>query len=710
MVPALRLGCTFLMGLLLPPLPPLFPLLGLVLVALPWRGRDLALGLSLGALTASSHPPGPRLRGVVAVQGRVVAAPSGRRADLSVWACAEGGAPFYPCRGKVRVVFHDAVRPGTAWVVHGRGVPPPHDGLGGPQPATSMALIGARTLIWARRARPLDARPEPEPIEGYRAILAAVARGDRRGVTPDTLAVLRDTGTAHLLAISGFHVGVVAGLVGGLVDRLRRLLAPLHPAGFHAAWSWWAGATAAVLYTLSAGAPISAQRAAGIVLLGALGRSMGRTLDPWRLLVTVGIAVLMVDPAACTSAGFQLSFGAVAGILRFGPSLRQYFRALPKVGEPLAISIAATLGTLPPSAWWFQSLAPTSPLANLIAVPWMALGIAPLAAIWAYAPEPIAGIAGALGEISVATWIGTLRYLAMEPLHPAADRTRALLACAIFASPRRAWVIAVLLLCLTLHPRPVGGLEVVFFDVGQGDAALVQHPDGRRWLIDGGHSRRLVSALRRRGIYRIDRVYASHGDADHAGGLPAVLCDLDIDTLVVGRLAGHERSVEAALRCGVTLRLEPTAGEGSNDGSLAVRVESPWGDVLFTGDLTASEEQRLGPAAVLKVPHHGARDSSSDALLDRVRPGLAILSVGPNRYGHPHPETLLRYAIRGIPLLRTDQDGTIRLRLDHRGLRAGPERGRLRTYAPPPFSGERRATMKNTNTANIARQMLTPWL
>lgn len=632
----------------------------------------------LGLLVANSVPPGPVLEGPVALQGRVVAAPQGRRADLAVWACAEGGAPFLPCRGRVRVRFPEVPAIGSSWVVRGRAYPPPRIGLGGPQPADSARRVGVRSEVHARVARPLGGPTEPPSVEvGSRGVLAAVARGDRRGVDPRVWEVLRGTGTAHLLAISGFHVGVVAATVGLLVGWVSRRSAVLAPAGFHPAWAWWIGALAGVVYAWSAGAPVSAQRAAGMVVLGAVGRSLSRRLDGWRFLVVVGVAVLAVDPSALVAPGFQLSFGAVVGLLRFGGPLQGALRPLGRVGDGLAASIAATLGTLPAAAWWFQTLAPTSPLANLVAVPWMAFAVAPLAATWAYGPEPLAGWAGQLGEGAVDLLLAVLARLVTEPLTPAVGATGALLLGAMFLRARPGWVGAVLLLVLGLRARPRDALEVTFFDVGQGDAALVEHPDGRRWLVDGGRSPRIVSALRRRGIRHLDRVIASHGDADHARGLEAVLCALSVDVLDVGRVEGHESLLDAAARCDVPVVAHGTVGETANAASLVTRVESPWGSLLLTGDLDAGSEHVLGPADVLKVPHHGSSTSSSGAMLDRVRPRLAVLSVGENRYGHPHAGVLERYAERGIPVVRTDELGTVLVRFDADGIHVSGRDGPL---------------------------------
>lgn len=662
------------------------------------------LGLVLGVLLGNSVPHGPVLQGPSVVQGRVAAAPMGRQADLEVWACATGGGRFEPCRGRVRVRFPEPVALGSAWVVRGNAGAPVAPGLtGGPDPTRSARLAGVRTILSAQHAQPLGHHETSPVYQGHAGVLAAIATGDRRGVDPETWALLRDTGTAHLLAISGFHVGVVAGLVGGVFALLSRWLGAIFPSGIPRAWAWWVGALAGVAYAVFAGAPISAQRAAGVGLLAALGRSLDREIDPLRLVGLVALFVCVVDPSAIATPGFQLSFGAVLGLVRFGPPLDTLAKRLPGplrwLGGGLVATTAATLGTLPAAAWWFQAVAPGSPVANLIAIPWMGVAVVPWAVGAHVLPEPLAGLATWVGVHSLQALFWVLQFLCFEPFAPAVDGLGALLLCAIFLRPRVGWTAIVILLVLGLRSRPVEALEVRFFDVGQGDAALVDHPDGRRWLIDGGRSTALLPALRRLGVRHLDRVIVSHPDADHAAGVLPIVCALRVDLVVLGDPRGHEELLAEAARCGVPWVVRPSIHPGRNDASLVVHASSPFGSVLFTGDLEEAGEAMVQQrATVLKIPHHGSRTSSSPGLLDRVRPALAVLPVGRNFYGHPHAEVLERYADRGIPVLRTDA-GELVVRLDARGLsvlQAGV--------------WTRRAITPNNTMPKSAMSTLMPWL
>ncbi|MEZ4240676.1 MAG: MBL fold metallo-hydrolase [Myxococcota bacterium] len=228
---------------------------------------------------------------------------------------------------------------------------------------------------------------------------------------------------------------------------------------------------------------------------------------------------------------------------------------------------------------------------------------------------------------------------------------------------------------MILAPRPAPpGVRLTFLDVGQGDATLVEWPDGRRWLVDGGRpSADVLGWLRRSGIRRLDAVVATHPDADHAAGLAPVVAALRVG-LVWARDPPPELAEAAAAR-GVPVAppvgtLQPWPGDpvaSDNDGSVVLR----FGPALILGDAEQAAEARVaartGPVPVLRVGHHGSATSTSAVLLDAVRPAVAVVSVGRNRYGHPAPEVLARLQQRGIRVLRTDERGTIELTEAHPG-------------------------------------------
>ncbi len=557
----------------------------------------------------------------------------------------------------------------------------------------SDALVGRpaeRVLGWL----PLGA-PQPPPTLGearHRGLLLALATGRRDELPEDERALLQRTGTTHLLSVSGLHIALVASAAAALC---RLALAPLALGRWPRAARGLAGGVALVAacaYAGLVGWPVPALRSVWMVGAAVAARSLGRSQRAWSALGLAGCALVLGDPGQVFDASALLSFGAVAGILWVGPRITRWLppdapwivRSL--VGA-LATTAGATAGTLPVAAWIFQELPPLSPLANLVAVPLIG-GVATTAALIALgAPEPLAGLALAVGDESTHLALLALRPLACEPLHPAVGPLGALALALALPLYRRPALAGLLLLCgLGLRELPRGGLSVSFLSVGQGDAALLRWPDGRAWLVDGGPpGTSVLGWLRREGVERLEAVVLSHPDADHLGGMIPVLDAMEVGGLWVPREAREDEADYAALLArtrarGVPVRgagdplpgalLLAPEGESDNDRGLVLLARYRERSFLFTGDVEADAERwlapRLGPVDVLKVPHHGSRSSSTPALVAATRPTLAVISVGEgNPFGHPAPEVLARWPW----VLRTDQDGTLEVWTDGSRLR-----------------------------------------
>lgn len=645
------------------------------------------LGGILGVRAVHAVPEGPELAGRVVVQGVRVGAAQGRVGDVEVTRWCVPGAPWEAAAGRVRVRFDRTAPPsGTPLVAFGRAGPePPGSTLpGAPDPARAAARGGARTWLRTDTWRVLGPAPPVQQAAADRTgFLTALAVGDRSGVSDAHLDVLRRTGTAHVLAISGFHVGLVFGAVALTARGGLRALAVLRPRGVPIGLCWVLGLVAAGAYAVGAGAPVSAQRAALLLAGLSVARATGRVGRPLPLLGAAAVGILARDPAAVATASFQLSFGALVGLVRVGPVLLRWIP--PDLPRPVAwalkgacASIAATAGTLPAAAWWFQLVAPISPVANLVALPVVAWAIAPCAVVATWGPPALAALAGAAGSGAVELLLRCLGALPGAPWVVAAGPAGALVLLAVLAWPGRPDRVALALIA-ALGVREVGvETRVTFLDVGQGDAALVEHADGRTWLVDGGPpGERVLCWLRRRKIRRLDAIVATHGQADHIGGLGPVLEHLEVgavwmpDGPGLDELRGLARARGVPVVVGPPEALHPPPGfapEDPNDGSLVLKVS---GDrtALLTGDIEALAEGMLTDvrADVLKVPHHGSHSSSSAALLDAAAPVLAVVSAGRgNPFGHPRPEVLERYADRGIEVLRTDRDGTVRVELGPR--------------------------------------------
>lgn len=640
----------------------------------------VGLGLGLGLASVASLPPGPRLRGPVAIVGIVRGAPMGRTADVAVarwrpragaWRAEDGGVV------RARLPF-PGVAPGDEIVLFGDGRPVDDDVLpGAPDPVRAARMGRVRTLVQVHTARVLGPAPSP-PRRAMHGLLRALATGSREDVQPAWIDVLRGTGTAHLLAISGFHVGTVAAVAWFAAQRLAGLLAIRWPRGISLAWVRLPPVAAAVAFAAAVGWPVSAQRAVLLVALVALKSVVGRPLSPLAGLGLAAAGVIVVDPSAVAGPSFQLSFGAVLGLATWGRVGVEELGGpwwVKRVGEGLWVSVAATIGTLPAAAWWFQAVAPTSPVANLLAMPWTAVVLAPCAFAATWVPGWPGDAAAWLGSLAADGLLTVLGALVVEPWRPAVGPVGALLLCALFGLSR--WPVLAMAwtgLVLGLRAVPVDHIEVTFLDIGQGSAAFVAFGDGRRWLVDGGRAWPGVDGwLRRQGVGRLHRVVLSHPDDDHAGGLEAVLKTLQVDALhVAGEVP--EALARAAAARGVPIvddaRLRWHPGDPAqwedNDRSVVLSVEGGALDLLLPGDIEATAEavvaERVPAHALLALPHHGSSTSTTATLLDAVRPGLAIAQAGrDNRYGHPHRRVQARLAARGVRLLRTDVLGTIHL-------------------------------------------------
>lgn len=546
-------------------------------------------------------------------------------------------------------------------------------------------------------------------------LIVALANGDTRGITDAQWNLLRQTGTVHLVAISGLHISLVAGLIFFLARYLwawpgytvLRMPAPVFAAV--------AGFLAAAAYAALAGFVIPTQRAL-IMLAVALGAVVLRRRWPPSMLLAVALfLVLAHDPLAVMASGFWLSFVAVGAIVyavhgdHGGRSLWR------KWGH---VQWAVGLGMLPLLLWLFQEASLVSPIANLLAVPAFDLLVVPLtlagALLIGIGLEGLASL-----PLTPATWLldvlwPVLGALAELPYAQWAQHRPAgwTLVCAAIGTvlllaprgwPARA-VGGVWLLPLFLVRPPVpaaGEMWFTLLDVGQGLAAVVRTQShtlvfdtGARFSsrFDAG-SAVVVPYLQQAGVRAIDTLVVSHGDNDHAGGAPAVLAAFPVMRTLSGSpdVPGESCRAGQAWRWdGVEFAVlsppEPLAGR-HNDGSCVLRVSSDHGTVLLSGDIERRAESQLlqagAPLAadVLVAPHHGSRTSSTTEFVQRVRPRYALFPVGyRNRYRHPHPQVLARYEALGARLYDSASSGALEFRLDRDGIVVMRFRERYRRY------------------------------
>ena len=549
---------------------------------------------------------------------------------------------------------------------------------------------------------------------GMPALEAALARGFVLGedetVDEGTVEDFRRAGLAHLLAVSGQNVALLALLTMPLLALLGMSL------GTRLVWILGA----IVVYVPLAGAGPSIVRAGLMGGLSVLATLAGRRTSRLYALAVAAVVTLAIDPGIAADVGWQLSFAAVFGILALASPLRAAIVSRLGKGawqavlaDGVAMTVAATLATAPLLAFHFESVSTTGLIANLLALPavapamWLGMLSAAAAQVPGFPVQIVNAVdAPLLAYIAqVAAWCGrpSWAYVHVSPgLGGLIASYAGLAALAVFVPVlvRRhrslagggTATLAVAALLLLVPGRgdagqPVQGLRVEVLDVGQGDAILLRPAQAPAVLVDGGpKGDDLAAKLREAGVDRIGAAIVTHEQADHAGGIAELLGRFPVGQLAYGRIGRDlRREAEAAgatpvkiaaggvIRSG-SLRLEtlwpppallagPLAGTDPNAQALVLLAR--WHD--FSMLLAADAEAEAvpldpGPVDVLKLAHHGSDDAALPALLERTVPSLGVISVGSaNPYGHPTATTLATLAAHGVPTLRTDRDGTVTL-------------------------------------------------
>lgn len=571
------------------------------------------------------------------------------------------------------------------------------------------------------------------------AVVAAILIGDRTGLTEDVERRLQAAGTYHVVAISGGNIAIFAGLCLGLLRAAR--------VGIGTASLLTIGLLTAYAGIVDGGSSVGRATLMAAIFLAM--QAWDHRSDALNIAALSAAALIAANPLQLVDAGFWLTFGATIAILAGTATLVAHVSPPQRLRVAVAIitaTVCAELVLFPICAYVFSRITAAGLAVNLVAIPLMTIvQIAGMVAIGlAHAAPDTARFAGWIAHAAVEGLIGSAVIVDWAPwLTRRVPPPEVSILCTYYG----AFLLAVILrgrrdvttlrgaataatvVCglwiatapvVTLSGNPAL-LRVTFLDVGQGDAAIVQFPNGRTLSVDAGGlasssfdiAGRVISpAFWALGVRHIDYMTITHGDVDHAGGAANLFIDfppLEVwegvpvpphrTTQELRRLAARAGAVWRTVQPGERVIFDavelivhhPPHPEWErqrvrNDDSQVIELRYHDVSIVFTGDIGRDVESRLArsfaPAVVriLKAPHHGSAGSSSHAFIDALRPDIVAISAGRgNPFGHPAPQVVQRYREAGAAIYRTDQDGAIAIETDGRTVRVRTFTGRTLT-------------------------------
>ena len=590
------------------------------------------------------------------------------------------------------------------------------------KPPAAQQRLSARVEVDRSRSRFSEFLTAHEPPLSEKGVLAALAVGDRLGISRQRWEVLRRSGLGHLVAISGLHVGLAATFGFMVIGRLWRLAGTLTgklPARLAGVWG---ALLCAFSYSALAGFPVSTVRAFIMISLGAVLLLVMRRPRLEDLLAAAMLVVGITQPLSVFSPGFWLSFAAVWLIVRFvvnphftpdywNEQARRetkawFYKLLFYARTLIRLQIVLLIGLAPLLLIWFGELSLVAPVVNFVAVPVFELIVVPLVLMglvfyfsgFSQVTTPFLSVSDWVISkvLFLSEWFSELpgAILSLDPI----QGTIAATCFAFIVLGRRRVKRSIILLLLALfalvslgggsRPAP-GHVRLTLLDVGQGLAAVV-YTANHVLLFDTGPrygdfslgEAVVVPELRGQGVSFVDVVVVSHNSNDHAGGLGAVQ-----RAFRIGRLNHSDPERSPSGDCEQQdpwvwddvrfqfLKSRPDGSQNINNRSCVLHVSGPYGSLLLTGDIERHAEQALVrrygddlKVDILQVPHHGSKTSSSLGFLAATEPLMALFSRGSaNRFGHPAPEIKRRYERLGIRMLDTAERGQLNLETTAQG-------------------------------------------
>ena len=515
-----------------------------------------------------------------------------------------------------------------------------------------------------------------------KGIIMGVLFGDTAWLDDDMYEDFRNNGTAHVLAVSGLHVGILYGLYKKIAGKrnspsaLILLAALLFSYGVLSMWS------------------PSVVRATLMITMSVIARVMDLRYDMLTAMSTVGLILIAINPYVIFGAGFQMSFLAITSIAFIRPVIPD------KIPDFMATVLAVNLGLLPYQIYQFNYISLISVAAN-IPVVFLAGYLVPTA-IAAFLVFCVTGGYGMLRPVTegMAMLLVKVNELSTLKGYGALEVVRPPLWCVLLAGGtvffissetftlmrlRREFkkitvcfsaILIMVLICQLLIFTPLTKDDIVFVDVGQGDCIHIR--DGRMdVLIDGGGNMNynvgkntLKPYLMRNGASDLDLALVTHQHMDHYKGIQELDQVFKIKNIVTSMTAGKIINVSDNVQIETLWpeTIDHETGQDANNQCSVFMVYYKEYRILITGDLDqAGEKEMLEKYAgtvklkadILKIGHHGSAGSTSQAFLDAIEPIYAVIQVGENYYGHPTAEVLEKCQNSGIIVLRNDYNGAV---------------------------------------------------
>ena len=547
----------------------------------------------------------------------------------------------------------------------------------------------------------------------YGSILSAMLLGEKSSMDAEVKELYQLNGIAHILAISGLHLSFIGH---GFYQIIRKGSGSYLAGGI-------GGLIFMTLYIVMIGVSMSALRAVVMFVLRVMADMSGRVYDPLTAISLAAVMVILWRPLSFYDGGFQLSFGAIIGILFLNPLISRKKKNKNFLYNSIMANLSIQIVTFPILLYHYYEFSLYSILLNLIVVPLMSVIL--LLAILSILAGSIWSDVGGLviqgcicileGYERLCNYILELPYARIVTGQPKLWGIVIYYLCVAVvmwiahlikkARGREMVLTGILLLgsvalFVSCPDSSRNDLEITMLDVGQGDCFFIQQDDFT-CLIDGGSSSekqvakyRIEPFLKYKGVKELDYVFVSHGDADHINGIQEML-ERQLEGIRLNTLVMPEQTVwdEALWELARKAKMKGIrvnvihAGESVMSGDLKIECVYPSDemkgiapgnetslvldisyldfDMLFTGDIEKEGEQKLTSMLekqydVLKVAHHGSKNSTSEEFLDVVNPEMGVISAGKNNsYGHPHKETLKRLEEEGCKVWNTAESGAV---------------------------------------------------